>query len=225
MFKKLSAVALSVLAMAGCAVQSQEPSKYPPPVKPSVVLHADVEFTPTEQGKILESAQIWREQTSGLADIRVIFDLDFNSVSSLEQHRTDDLLIRMTSDLKAIQDIDCESATEQGMPCDMPWGPKVLGFVTPTGGVHATNHGNIRMVLVADRLFDPEDPRYETDRWVQVNIHEFGHILGLPHVPATQAVMYPSFRKHPHTCLTPPDLTAFCSVNDCTGYKMKPCEG
>ena len=86
-----------------------------------------------------------------------------------------------------------------------------------SGGIHNPAGSRVIGGFVADRISS-------LGVRTQVMIHEFGHALGLPHVGARQAMMYPSADPHRTDCLKKPDLVAICDVNECGKYKMIPCE-
>lgn len=177
------------------------------PAVPSVTLHADTAFTPTERGLITTASALWSVQTSGLAKIQVVYDLDFDSVSSITEHATNghNMMKRMTSDMPEVQGEDEPNA-------------KLLGEVMPSGGVHNPWHLPLRVIFVADRL--EGDPQF----YLQVILHEFGHVLGLPHSPVISAIMYPSAIREKTACLKVNDLASFCNVNVCGTHRMIPCE-
>lgn len=227
---KLTAVVLSVAALAACtpAVTVAPPKPVPPVAKASapmvpdadrvtVVLHADVAFTKSERAALEWAAEVWRQQTQGLADIRIVYDLDFNSVSTLKANVDNNVLIRFTSDIELIQKMDCKHAEAMELPCGTGEGPKVLGFVYPPGGVNAAEQSPIRMGIVSDRVTG--DGRLEG-----VTLHELGHVLGIAHLKERSSIMFPAYSDGRKACLKSPDLDAYCRAQACGSVAMKPCE-
>lgn len=204
--------------LSGCAVHVEP--QFPPPTAPVVTMHADSAFTADERTVIYAASKVWMDQTSGQAQISFLWDLDFNSASVLKEavDKKWTVLVRMTEDLEEVQDMDCEAAEAQGLPCNLPkgWGPQVLAWVSPAGGIHNLSHQQVIMKVVVDRANTPADLK-------QTVVHEFGHVFGLPHSPVPQAIMYPAHRRRDNVCLTPADLALFCSVNVCTKPTI-PCE-
>lgn len=214
--KQLTAILAVVSVALGC---SAGPAYVPPssPTAPVVTLHADIDFTAPERDTLNAAAKLWSDQTSGQAQITIVYDLDFASVASLQAALEQDTIIRTTSETDAIKAHDCESAIELGYSCSDPGGPKVLAFVNPSGGIHNPFGAHVRMVVVADRVEGP-------DERLQVELHEFGHVLGVPHIAEVSGIMYPSHIQHKNVCLTPPDLAEFCKANVCT-KPTYPCGG
>ncbi len=166
---------------------------------PVITLHMDTEFTAEERADANNAALLWNKQTGGVAKITLLYDLDFNSPSELERLQDSNLVIRAESDMRVVVAMD-----NGCVGC-------VLGWMT-SGGLHNVGHGPINGAFVVDRI--PRESR------TQVMLHEFGHALGLPHVPARQAIMYPSLQAGQSTCLKKPDLVAFCEVNECGSAQM-----
>jgi hypothetical protein len=213
MKKLLSILFVLLLAFIGCAKPA--PVKAPE-VKPDVTtvavtypihFHADTAFTPWERKEIVIAADTWRGATGGLADITVEFDLDMDSIISLKEHATEDLILK----------IDHESpyVTDENGVWDGTW-----AFAPPWGGIHNRSEGPLRVFLVYDYLIAAGIFR-------AVTIHEFGHSLGLSHVESPQAIMYAhasSKDANYPACITQADLSEFCRVNSCGTVKMYSCE-
>jgi hypothetical protein len=170
-----------------------------------VELHGDVDFSMQERQQIERAAEMWFAQTGGYADIRLVWDLDFNSAESVKAHHNHGMLARFTSDLDLIKKMD----NEEG-------GKQVLGFVAPGHGVNSPTGHPIRMGLVADRLGGKA--------WVQVTIHEFGHVFGIQHTPRRESVMVPGYTRRDRSCMDRQDLESFCAVRICDRAKLLPCE-
>ena len=207
----MKAIFFALLMVAACSsqVRSVEPgieSMVPgasAPKEPTVVLHADNDFTPPERTDIALAAELWGIQTSGLAKITVIYDVDFASEPNIKQHveLSHNLVVRLQSYL----------VPEEGL----------LGYVGPSGGIHNPYKVPLRMAFVTDRC---EESSARTGGLPQVALHELGHALGIPHQEFVGAVMYKYAVRHQALCLKRADLAAFCVANDCKNHKMYPCE-
>lgn len=188
------------------------------PKAPFVVLHMDTDFTPSERANAQKAADIWHRQTGGLAIIVLDWDLDFSSISNLAEQQLSlhHLVVRAESGMRIVQDADDDSCPPDNVIT--PWDEHqcTLGWMT-SGGIHNPFHRPIHGAFVVDRIAD-------SNLQLLVMLHEFGHALGLPHVDAVQAIMYPSAIRTKTACLRQADLQAFCQVNDCGSTKMVPCE-
>lgn len=204
------AVLALIIFLTGCArfdIKSLSPT-FSDPKAPKVVLHMDTAFTAEERLDANRAADMWRAQTSGVADIKLVYDLDFDDLIGM--HKLIDekasLVVRYESGMVAVERADEES------DCD----GCVLGWMT-AGGVHNPRQTPLMGAFVADRITKPGIR-------AQVMLHEFGHALGLPHVASRQSIMYPAAVPGVAACLKQADLSAFCEVNVCNGAVMHPCE-
>jgi hypothetical protein len=176
-----------------------------------VTLHMDTAFTAEERVDALQAAETWRKQTNDLARIVLVFDLDFDDLIGMNKLFTQgaNLVVRRDSEDPVVQASDEES---ECVGC-------VLGWMN-SGGLHGIGHQPIHGAFIADRLVNDRFPSLR----VQVMLHEFGHVLGLPHVTSIQAIMFPGVIPGRTSCLKKPDLVAFCSVNECGPTQLYPCE-
>lgn len=202
-------VAAMFLTM-GCShfdIKSLSPS-FTDPKAPSLVIHMDTAFTAPERADAQRAADVWKAQTEGLASIKLVYDLDFDDLIGMQKLLDDkaNVVVRYESGMNAVEaadaDADCEGC--------------VLGWMT-AGGLHNPKGSPVVGGFVVDRITAPGIQ-------LQVMMHEFGHALGLPHVPSRQSIMYPSVHPGRTACLKQADLTAFCEVNVCSGATMHPCE-
>ncbi len=200
--------ALATLGGQGCSNPLAYSYKYPAPLKPAIVMHGTVDFTPGERAIVEESAKIWREQTNGQANIRIQWDLTPGSTEAYTIVKKD------VSDPEVVES-DCE-ATQAVFPGAPVCLPAVLAWVSVAGGIHNPDGQPVSLNVIPERYTSKEMA-------ISVVIHEMGHVLGLPHQQAAQAVMYPS-QNAVKTCLRPSDLASFCQHNVCDSRPVFPCE-
>jgi len=196
------------------------------PVKaPDVLLHGDESFTLTERQECVQwAADKWYQQTQGLADLQVVWDVDSGDVKSLKAHQSDNRLLKLssTSPMTVEQDKesyeDCMDGLHDDGACKTI---KLMGITSPSGGikspVHTVLKQNLTVGLVTDRFTDIHVCRL-------VTLHEFGHVFGIPHQDHITSIMFPSVVEGQSECMKPEDLMAFCYANDCGAVQMKPCK-
>lgn len=215
--KSVAATAACLVIAAGCINCKSVPSPtvktllesmvpdVSEPEKASVVLHFDTSFNESERSVIADAAKIWKVQTGGLADIKTVYDVDFESLVGLQEHveRGENIIVKLEAWMPQVQAMD-----ESG---------KALGWMGPSGGIHNPWKKPIHGAFVPERWVD-------RDYSLQVVVHEFGHVLGLPHAAPIQGIMYPSVIVGRKACLKTSDLAAFCQVNSCGTVRMVPCE-
>jgi len=205
-----------MVLLQGCGSEVLLPRLLPgesPTAPPEMVFHADIDFTSSERLDLERAAYIWNKQTSGLAKITFVYDLELTSVSNIVDHQLEHQLMRATNDLDIVAEEDEDCAPDD--PSTL-WNEHhcVLAWMT-SGGIHNPWHHPVRGVFNVDRMEGVS---------VQVMLHEFGHALGLAHLEQVQAIMYPNVSRDRTVCLKKPDLVAFCGVNECGTHKMLPCE-
>jgi predicted Zn-dependent protease len=61
--------------------------------------------------------------------------------------------------------------------------------------------------------------RSEKEKFKTVMLHEFGHLIGMQHLPIVGTIMYPSVDLGTN-CITPIDLAQFCSMWKCNPENM-----
>ena len=181
-----------------------------PTKAPSATIHCDTGFTADERKQLLEAADTWKRQTSGLASITLMFDVDFTSTIDIQSHAEagHNLMLQLESWMPMVQRQDGS-------------GGLLLGVVSPSGGIHNPWRKPLTVGFVVDRLA-PDGVSDATLK--QIALHEFGHVLGVPHQAAANAIMFQHAIATASVCLKKPDLAAFCQVNECGTYKMYPCE-
>lgn len=180
------------LLIVGCVPLNQVHSPNTPPVvRPTieVVMHGDTSFSPEERAIVSQAALEWNLATNNRAHFTVIWDLNFDSISSLRQHRTDNLVLRIDSNNPLAEKVD------DGYR-------KLMGAV-----VHTNPQEPQRLYLLMDRLADYH-------KMMSVTAHELGHVLWLNHNDNPSALM--NISLHGSECLiTRSDLQAFCQLYHC----------
>ncbi len=206
--------AVIVFLLAGCGIR--------PADDPTLLMHGDVQYNTNERDCIEKASAQWAEQTSGVAVIDVVWDYNSLDPQNMRHHAKDHRIVRWTSKTQLV----VEEEKEQTEACMDETGQTeeqcsytLLGQVSPGSGIHnAPIHIPVEMRLVADRLTDPLTCK-------NTALHEFGHVLGLPHITSNKAsIMYPSINPQMKGCLSYEDLMMFCFKNDCGQMEMKPCQ-
>lgn len=102
------------------------------------------------------------------------------------------LILRLESYYPLVQDADPEG--------------NMLGATVPSRG---------HVFLISDRIADREADL------ATVALHEFGHLLGLPHLDVPGALMRPVYAGK--SCLSRTDLAAMCQLHHCDVARTNPC--
>lgn len=164
-----------------------------------LVFHGDTDFTMGERALLIAAEEIWYRQTDGIANIIVMFDLDFHDAVGLAKLNRDkaNMLIRYTSGLDAVK------ATDKFFKAN------VLGWAS-------VSENKWTMGLVMDR--------YPNGAYaLQVMVHEMGHTLRLDHIDNEKSIMNPYLVPKAAVCLRKPELDQFCGLYNCEGRNVRPC--
>jgi hypothetical protein len=133
-----------------------------------LLLHADTSFPAADRADIEAAARSWREVSKGRANLRVTFDLDFTSASSLRAHYADAQIRNVTSDLDAVHRVEERLAR----------GPSVAIVAWK----QSRDFGLDLIYIVRDRIHDQTKLR-------AVATHELGHVLGMPDLAEMGSIM------------------------------------
>lgn len=211
---RLSPIA-ALLFLAGCAANVVQPVG-PKPKDDLVVMHGDTSFSASERSCVESAAAQWAEQTHGVASIKVYWDLDSKSPASILEHKEDKTLVRWTSKTPKVRDQDISSQEDCAETfANSPELKETCKSVRLLGMVSGFPK---EMGLVMDRLSDHGFCK-------QVAMHEFGHVMGLPHLTGSyENIMFPAADRSRSSCLKEEDLLAFCYLNKCGNVEMSPCK-
>lgn len=130
-----------------------------------LTMHADTDFSDAGRARITHAARAWYELTSGNVDINIVFDLDFESLSSLKEHEHDSRIIGVLESYPVVRELDRQFRTTQIKPL----AATALADRTPL------------VFLIMDRIL--------TSQFETVVMHELGHVAGLPDLPTYGAIM------------------------------------
>lgn len=169
--------------------------------------HADVDFSPTERSCLEASAQQWREQTQGIADVGFVYDYKPKDPKSIVLNLTHNKLIKWSSTTPKVEEVE---AIQEDPSYEL------LGLTMRSGGLDSYPRLPTTIGLVMDRLQDDHMCRLTV-------IHELGHAFGIHHMVGNSNIMYPSVDIGRTACLKHDDLLAFCFANDCGNVEMKQC--
>lgn len=197
--KKLLILSLLVCSILSVCCAAPAPT---PPASPKrelqnldLVLHVDTEFSDKGRALIAKAAENIRALTSNRANVTVVFDLDFTSISNLEGHRRakHSVVIGVTSDLEVVDRIDASVGGKGGIP---------LAATT------TLDDGSKAVFLILDRI--------EVTHFEAIVTHEFGHVIGLPDLAIMGAIM--SGRQS--LIAPPPEGWAYEDVELCRSYRF-----
>jgi hypothetical protein len=169
----------------------------PDPQTVYVTLHMDTDFTPAERKQLERGAEVWHKGLNGLVRFKLVYDLDFSSTLNIQEHDLlgHNMVFRMESWFDTVIALDAQA-----------YPGELLGIVNPPHGIFADPPQPVRMLLVADRMYD--------NRLPQVFAHELGHVLGTFHDPHPSALMFGPYTTKP-LCLTAADVALVCKQLTC----------
>lgn len=160
----------------------------------SITLHADTAFTARGREILVEAADKWRAASEGRVQITVVFDLDADSMLSLQEHRDDSIIVGALSSFPAIATLDAQL----GRPGVTPVAATVLGRTT-------------LVIFIIDRISGPEE-------FLSDAMHEFGHVFGLPDIPTAGDVMSAGH----YVGVTPPTRFTAVDLDLCRASRLCP---
>lgn len=131
----------------------------------ATTMHAE-NWNDTGRKALTQASKRWWEATQGRVRIDVVFDLDFDSLSSLYELSTADKIIALKSDTDLAKHYDA-----------------ILGQpgLTVLAVTQQKRTSEIDVYLMVERIADEDFEAIAT--------HEFGHVFGLPDLPNTGSVM------------------------------------
>ena len=138
----------------------------------AITLHADEGFTPLARALITKASGAWRDASNGRIKIDVEYDVNFGDLESVEAHKAanESFLIPIFGDGRVAERID----EALGGPGKQP-----VAATLPSKGP-----GDPTVVfLILDRIGEEEGSFFS------VVTHEFGHVAGLPDLPALGSIM------------------------------------
>jgi hypothetical protein len=196
---------LVIALVVGCSWTPHEPTQHALLKTHHVLrLHGDDTFTGPEREMVQEAADDVFIQTSGLLQVIVNFDFDFDRLGLDAWLTRTNLLVRTPKDASYV--VSRERT-----------GKVMLGMVVGVNLQDYDQTAPMQVHLIADRL---------TDRkvFIQVAEHEFYHAFGLNHVKDPHSVLYPEvFLQAPRTCISEADAAEICRVYGCWTGDLNTC--
>lgn len=140
----------------------------------TATLHADAEFAQPRRDTLLLAAEKIRKFTADRARIDIVFDLDFNSPTSLESH--------VVLGDSMVRDVEPGSSVAAAIDARHPSTTEIVQAET--------------MIVKPVTLFTPPQAnvtfipaRYKPEIALAVAMHEFGHVVGFEHTPGDGNIM------------------------------------
>jgi hypothetical protein len=168
----------------------------------SIDFHADVGFSPLERALLDGAAQGIDFGSSGLLQPTITYDLDPDSVASLQQHSIDSIIVRAPAGADYMGERHLGKVGLIDLDDRDTWG------------------GPVHVFLVADKLRGPFAFQHAA-------MHEMLHAFGLRHVDDPLALMHwsmdPREGRLLGTCLTRSDAQELCRAYRCDVEDLNYC--
>ncbi len=129
-------------------------------------LHGDVDFDEPERALIREAAMKWNRAPGGYIRLEVVFDLDYSSVSGLQEH----VALRHNTVVKTPQTAPAAAWIDGQHP-----------GVTVLAATATMRNGSSVVLVIVERI--------EPSHFVSDVTHEFGHVIGFPDAPTRGSIM------------------------------------
>lgn len=198
---------LATVLFLGCCTRANQPATPLPPetFAPETVtltVHIDKSMTQEQKDSVRSAIQEWQIAVRSIVTSNIVEDWSNEeemigpTIENDEMICTRDVYVAgLKNSHSLVQIIDEKVDTKTG---------QVLGYTN-------SKCGSKWIALFVDRS--------EKQKFRTVMLHEFGHLIGMQHLPIVGTIMYPSVDKGTN-CITQIDLAQFCSMWKCRPEQM-----